>query len=651
MISPDHRVFGHTNPLRGPGRRRHVHPAVAASRRSRSGRNCPSRRDARSATKKIKFFILDGFAVAKRHAPTPELETRMMGIAFIGAVCGHVERIKAGASEDVLLDKIRSQIGKKFGAKGGAVVEGNIAVMREGLERDAPRRLRPTRSSCRRRPAAGKSRRSVAISAGMCRVGRRRRRTADSSTATTTSDMVAAPFREGTIAEAPVLPGTGLFMPAGTAAWKDKGLFRRDVPQFLAEHCTGCMECALVCPDAAIPNTVHDIHDLLQTGIRQLDLPEPQRAELLAQVVPVRPRPCAPATRRRKEAIAFHDVVADAATGLDGANANVRRNVAQARRGAGEVPGGAHPAVLRRRRKGSAPAAAGCISAAIDPWKCSGCLECIEVCGPGALLPRDAGRSLARRTAGTLRVPEQNREHARPLRRRAAVPGRRHQAHDARPRELLRDHRRPRRLPRLRRSHGHPARDVDEPCDPAAGAQEHVARPRTADRGAHGQARVSARRRGASRAHRRRPSRRSRGASTCSRAGRPATGRPRHGDCQRDRLQQRLCLDVPVQSVQRPVGQQPVPGHPGRSPRGCSRASPRTRVDDIKALRVARLELEDAYEPAVHDRYFRMLAWDEFTPQELALLPTAFSIGGDGATYDIGFGALSRLLTTARRSR
>jgi len=30
--------------------------------------------------------------VAKRHAPTPELETRMMGIAFIGAVAGSVDR-------------------------------------------------------------------------------------------------------------------------------------------------------------------------------------------------------------------------------------------------------------------------------------------------------------------------------------------------------------------------------------------------------------------------------------------------------------------------------------------------------------------------------------------------------------------------------
>ncbi len=64
------------------------------------------------------------------------------------------------------------------------------------------------------------------------------------------------------------------------------------------------------------------------------------------------------------------------------------------------------------------------------------------------------------------------------------------------------------------------------------------------------------------------------------------------------------------------------------------------------ALRIAKLELEDAYDPATHDSFFRYFSWAQFTPEELAMLPTVFSIGGDGATYDIGFGALSRLLAS-----
>ena len=68
---------------------------------------------------------------------------------------------------------------------------------------------------------------------------------------------------------------------------------------------------------------------------------------------------------------------------------------------------------------------------------------------------------------------------------------------------------------------------------------------------------------------------------------------------------------------------------------------------DMRALRIAELELGDAYDPETHDRFFRTFSWADFTAEEMALLPTVISIGGDGATYDIGFGALSRLLSTA----
>jgi pyruvate-ferredoxin/flavodoxin oxidoreductase len=69
-------------------------------------------------------------------------------------------------------------------------------------------------------------------------------------------------------------------------------------------------------------------------------------------------------------------------------------------------------------------------------------------------------------------------------------------------------------------------------------------------------------------------------------------------------------------------------------------------VPDVRALRLARLELGDAYVAEQHDKEFRYLSWPQFTREELALLPTVITIGGDGATYDIGFGAFSRILAS-----
>ncbi|MEZ5192393.1 MAG: thiamine pyrophosphate-dependent enzyme [Nocardioides sp.] len=69
-------------------------------------------------------------------------------------------------------------------------------------------------------------------------------------------------------------------------------------------------------------------------------------------------------------------------------------------------------------------------------------------------------------------------------------------------------------------------------------------------------------------------------------------------------------------------------------------------VDDVRALRTAQLELADAYDPAVHDEELRLLTWGAFSPDEMKRLPTVLTIGGDGATYDIGFGALSRVLAS-----
>ena len=141
VVSPDHKVFQHSNPLRGLGAggtfilQSNLPPIEVWK-----GLPAPARKTIRD--KKIRFYVLDGFDVAKHHAPRPELETRMMGIAFIGAVCGNCDQVTAGAEPEAVLKKIRSQISKKFGAKGGAIVEGNMAVIQDAARLDPQRRLR-----------------------------------------------------------------------------------------------------------------------------------------------------------------------------------------------------------------------------------------------------------------------------------------------------------------------------------------------------------------------------------------------------------------------------------------------------------------------------------------------------------------------------
>ncbi|MFZ0530095.1 MAG: hypothetical protein WAL91_06115, partial [Propionicimonas sp.] len=68
-------------------------------------------------------------------------------------------------------------------------------------------------------------------------------------------------------------------------------------------------------------------------------------------------------------------------------------------------------------------------------------------------------------------------------------------------------------------------------------------------------------------------------------------------------------------------------------------------VAEVRALRVARLELDGGYDPSVHDAKLATLSWRDFTAAERALVPAVVTISGDGAAYDIGFGAMSRVLT------
>jgi pyruvate-ferredoxin/flavodoxin oxidoreductase len=640
VVSPDHKVFSHTNPLRGL-----VEGGTFVLQSNLSPlevwKELPKRARKTIRDKKIKVFVVDGFAVAKRHAPTPELETRMMGIAFIGAVCGHVDRIVADASRDAMVTKIRQQIAKKFGAKGAAVVEGNMAVIREGLE--ATQALDYTQPEFveAETEAGVKALRSVAISAEMCRV-------AGNAPSEGVFDreyyeeMMAAPFRDGTIAEAPVLPGTGLFMPAGSAAWKDKGLFRRDVPEFVPDLCTGCMECTLVCPDAAIPNTVHDIHDLLLTGIKHLDLIEAQREAVRGQVYALS-EAVRETYRSGKETKPLADVVVAAVAGLGLDNPTLERNLGKLAEVLASFP------VARTRpffdaMEKERPGTGGLYSVAIDPWKCSGCLECIDVCGPGALKAREQDAALLETLQARFEF----------LSKTANTPARFTEAAltaDGDTKRLMLD-----RNNYYATTGGHGAcRGCGEVTAirlvtstnnaiQAKRRKEHLRELETLI--ADLQAKLPAVQDDATRRER------IAGVLTVleKRLYLLESGPTGNGPASAVIANATGCSSVyastfPFNPYNDPWVNSLFQDTPAVA-KGMFEGLTASAVDDVKALRIARLELDDAYDPAVHDKLFRTFAWPQFTPEELSLLPTVISMGGDGATYDIGFGALSRLLAT-----
>lgn len=645
VISPDHQVFGHTDPLRGLAEHG-TFILQSTHTPDEVWRSLPKKARRTIRERHIRLLVLDAFGVARQHAPQADLETRMMGIAFIGAVTGHVDAITAGSSEEAIMAKVRQQIAKKFGSKGEAVVEGNMAVVLAGsaathvvdyddpalvaIDRlPEPLPLFPT---------------SVSASCECANAG--------GCAATGLFDpeyyenIVARPFREGTIGEAPVLPGTGLFIPAGTAAAKNKGLFRRTVPEFHADACTGCLECALACPDAAIPNSVHEIHELLQTAIDELELPPLQRDALLAEVYPIASH-VREAYRQTKDPVAFHELVADATRGITSEHASLRRNLDRLVETLAGYP------VARTRpffdaMERTEPGTGGLFAATIDPWKCTGCLECVEVCGPGALVSRDQDDDLLGELQTRFEFMSETPNTAGRFFAGATDPG------------------------------GDTKRLFLDRANYYATTGGHG--------GCRGCGEVTAIRMMMSTSHaigdKRRRAQIAELGDLIERLNAKADGLDPAEPGTAERLEritrstatlERRLYELESGPTGR--GQSPtvianatgcssvyastMPYNPYQDPwvnslfqdaqplaKGIFEGIAARAVTDVAALRTARLEIEDAYDPAVHDEQLRLLTWGGFTSAELELLPTIVTIGGDGATYDIGFGALSRVLAS-----
>lgn len=78
----------------------------------------------------LRLTALDTVALAREHAPRPDLLVRMQGVALVGVflrLSPFAER--AGLDRAALMAAVRQQLTRFFGKRGGAVVEANLAVV------------------------------------------------------------------------------------------------------------------------------------------------------------------------------------------------------------------------------------------------------------------------------------------------------------------------------------------------------------------------------------------------------------------------------------------------------------------------------------------------------------------------------------------
>ncbi|MCL2090838.1 MAG: 2-oxoacid:acceptor oxidoreductase family protein [Micrococcales bacterium] len=639
VVSPDHMVFAHTNPLKGlvTGGTFILQSSLGPLE---TWKSLPAYARRTIRERRIKLAVLDAFTVAKKHAPSAELETRMMGIAFIGAVTGHVERVAAGASATELREKVRAQIVKKFGRKGAAVVDGNMAVIDDGaiathvIDYDAPEFV----AADDEKPAA---RVSGALSAAMCPTAATPRPQAIFDPGYY-EDLVARPFREGTIGESPVLPGAGLFMPVGTAQAKNKGIFRREVPVFDPSGCTGCLECGIVCPDAAIPMTVHEVDDVFTAAVEAAQLPAAS-AQAVGRVVHAWAERTRRLLREAPTDATLTEIATQAADVIAESDKAARKAVPAVVAALAAFP------VARTRPFFDAPekeepGTGALFSAVVDPWKCTGCLQCIDVCGPNTLVKAEQDADVLGILEAKFERYTQLPTSPRRVTEDAVAPG-------GDVKRLLLD-----RTAYYAMVGGHGA---CRGCGEVTSIRLLTALSRVRA-GVRTKAQI----------------RQLEGLLDQLRAklgtltGTTDTARV-------DRITRAIAeLDKAVYNAEAgPTGDGPSPTIIANST-GCSSVYASTlpfnpyidpwvnslfqdaqplaqgmfegiaaqAAQTVKALRTARLELDDAYDAARDDKALAMLDWRGFTDDELAMLPVFLTVSGDGAAYDIGFGAMSRVL-------
>ncbi len=379
VLSPDPNVFHHSNPLLGLVKGG-VFVLQADGDAAEQWRSLPASVRREIVEKEYRVFLLDGFKIASEEATDAELRYRMQGGAFMGAFFRAAPLMETeGLAKQQLFEGIRVQLEKKFGHLGTRVVEANLEVIHRGFEETVE--LDPESLSVEGGDEVGHVPHMPAMLGGsnvapgighggrfweqvcvLCNMG---------------DDGIADPFAAISA------------IPAATSTIRDMTNVRFEVPHFIADKCTGCSQCWVQCPDAAIPGVVNEISEVIDAAIKTVA--NGQTFARLRQVV----KPLAAEARRTIKGVpftTFADVLSSAyKTVVEKLKLDPERRLALDAEFApvygalAEFPltkTGPFFDLPESKEKGTG----GLLSVTINPDACKGCNICVEVCPEGALV-------------------------------------------------------------------------------------------------------------------------------------------------------------------------------------------------------------------------------------------------------------------------
>ncbi len=378
VLSPDPNVFRHSNPIAGL-----AEGGAFVIQSDRSAEACwnalPASAQREIKERKLRMYVLDGFAIAGSEASDIELRYRMQGAAFMGAffaVSGLAER--HGLDQTKLFAGIRQQLAKKFAKHGEQVIADNLRVIERGyreLVQVDTTKLAVRTDDDAKIPTIPELLDVADAQPGIANRGRFWEQVCFVNK--TGSDGIADPFAAFSA------------IPAVTGAARDMTDVRLEVPQFIPQNCTGCSQCWTQCPDSAIPGLVTEIDQLIEIGIAMATNGRP--LDRIRQVS----KHLAKETRRVLKTEPFVDI----GTTLDTAFASVANKLgwdgdkraaldedyAHLRARLAEFPV-AKTAPFFDIPEGKQAGSGGLLSITINPEACKGCNLCVAVCPDGALV-------------------------------------------------------------------------------------------------------------------------------------------------------------------------------------------------------------------------------------------------------------------------